>query len=178
MSKDFKNMNIFIAGPRAICSLNREIETRLSNIIKNGHSVLVGDANGADTCIQRFFAAQNYANITVYASMGKARNNIGDWYVKKIPVPAGAKGFDFYAAKDIAMADNADYGFMIWNGKSRGTLNNLLNLTSRGKPTLLFLTVFKEFHNIKTFKEVEHVAERCGGETVRLLASLSGPHTC
>ena len=34
----------------------------------------------------------------------------------------------YYRAKDLAMVEDADCGFMIWNGESKGTLNNILNL--------------------------------------------------
>lgn len=34
------------------------------------------------------------------------------------------------------MAKAADYGFMIWNGKSKGTLNNIINLVQYNKNVL------------------------------------------
>ena len=33
------------------------------------------------------------------------------------------KDFHFHAAKDLAMAETADYGFMLWDGLSKGTLS-------------------------------------------------------
>ena len=59
--------------------------------------------------------------------------------VHNVPVPASVRGFEFYKQKDIAMANTADYGFMIWDGESKGTLNNMINLISRNKPVMVYL---------------------------------------
>lgn len=91
-----------------------------------------------------------YANIFVYASNGKARNNIGHWNIKNITVPQNVYGFDFYKQKDIAMSKDADYGFMIWDGKSKGTLNNMVNLLNQEKFVLVYLNTSKQFFYIKS----------------------------
>jgi hypothetical protein len=39
-----------------------------------------------------------------------------------------SRGFDYYSVKDRAMADTAEYGLMLWDGQSKGTVNNLVNL--------------------------------------------------
>lgn len=36
------------------------------------------------------------------------------------------------------MAEEADYGFMLWDGLSKGTLNNILNLLERGKKVVVY----------------------------------------
>lgn len=71
--------------------------------MKRNDTVLLGDTNGMDRAIQQFFSG---INTGMYLSM-----------------PVRVKGFDFYAAKDKTMAENADHGFMIWNGKSKGTIS-------------------------------------------------------
>ncbi len=48
-------MKIFIAGPRAITSLDENVEAKLNSIIEKGFEVLVGDANGIDRLVQSFF---------------------------------------------------------------------------------------------------------------------------
>ena len=78
-------------------------------------------------------------HVTVYASNGRARNNVGRWPVKNIPVAPAARGFEFFRQKDIAMANDADIGFMIWDGKSRGTLCNILTLAEQWKRVLVYL---------------------------------------
>lgn len=148
-------MNVFIAGPRAVSKLNNTVKERLKNIINNNFTVLVGDANGVDKQIQLFCHLMNYDNVKVFASNGKARNNIGDWDIQKVEVASNVKGFDFYAAKDFEMAKLADYGFMIWNGTSKGTLNNICNLVSMNKKVLVYFIPNKDFYIIRSLSDIE-----------------------
>ena len=81
----------------------------------------------------------------MYASNGKVRNNAGGWQIKSIPVVNDVSGYAFYAAKDKAMVADADYGFMLWDGRSRGTRENINNLTKLGKNTLVYNTEEESF---------------------------------
>jgi hypothetical protein len=38
------------------------------------------------------------------------------------------------------MSDEADYGFMIWDGEGQGKVNNVLNLLERGKRVVVYLS--------------------------------------
>lgn len=143
-------MKIFIAGARAIKDLPKAVEERLANIQKLNYSVLIGDADGVDKTVQDYFSNNHYPNVTVYSSNGKVRNNVGKWQIQAVSVANNVKGFDFYAAKDKQMALDADYGFMIWNGKSRGTYNNIINLINQQKTSLVFLTSICNFVVIKS----------------------------
>src|SRR5690625_1706346 len=148
-------MKVFIAGPRALRSLNKKVIERLEKIMAQNFTVLVGDAAGIDKQIQIFYDSKKYNNVKVFASNGKVRNNIGKWEVEAVKVDPDVKGFDFYAMKDLAMAKEADYGFMIWNGKSRGTFNNILNLVKFKKTVLVYVTVKRCFYIIKSMSDVE-----------------------
>lgn len=132
-------MKVFIAGARAISALNVPAIRRLRTIIERQYDILVGDCYGVDTAVQRVCADLAYRNVTIFASNGKARNNIGGWKVENIPVKHGLSGFDYYRQKDIAMAQAADCGFMIWDGKSRGTHQNILTLLEMGKKVLVYI---------------------------------------
>lgn len=46
----------------------------------------------------------------------------------------------FFTAKDLKMAEEADYGLMVWDTKSTGTLSNVIELLKR-KNALLFLLI-------------------------------------
>jgi hypothetical protein len=59
------------------------------------------------------------------------------------------RGFDFYAAKDRAMADEASYGFMIWDGESVGTLMNVVRLIGQKKPAAIYVGPGKEFVDLR-----------------------------
>jgi hypothetical protein len=166
-------MNVFIAGPRAISVLDEKIQSRLDNIINNNLNVLVGDASGVDKAVQAYFGSRNYRNVIVFASKGIARNNTGNWPVHTVEVDSHTRGFDFYAAKDLAMAQDADYGFMIWNGESKGTLNNILNLVSLGKKTVMYFCPQGDFFTINSIDDIsEVVAKLCQESTNKLFQGL------
>lgn len=166
-------MKIFVAGPRVVKKLDTNIEKKLMNIIEKNYTLLVGDATGVDKLIQEFMHRENYNNLIIYASQGKARNNIGNWEVNKVVVEENVKGFDFYAAKDRKMAVDADYGFMIWNGKSKGTLNNMVNITKAEKEILLYYIPHKKFYLIKNLDEVKKIASVNGNEVTAIFDKLN-----
>lgn len=128
---------VFIGGSRHISRLPTQAKERLNNIIDNGHHVVVGDANGADKAVQKHFSDAAYEKVTVFCSGDKPRNNLGAWRTQSITPPKHVKGFQFYAAKDREMAREADFGFMIWDGKSPGTVLNVLRLIKAGKKAVL-----------------------------------------
>jgi probable addiction module antidote protein len=128
---------IFIGGSRHITRLPLEVQERLENVIALGHEVLIGDANGADKAAQKYFFEAAYNKVTVYCSGDNPRNNVGSWRTQNVYPPKNVKGFQFYAAKDREMAAHADAGLMIWDGKSPGTVLNILRLLLAGKSSLL-----------------------------------------
>ena len=48
--------------------------------------MLVGDADGIDSSIQKYFALKLYKKVKIYASQGKVRNNYGSWNVEAVEV--------------------------------------------------------------------------------------------
>lgn len=166
-------MKIFVAGPRAIRSLDKCVKKRLDNIIKNNFTLLVGDATGVDKLTQQYMHSNQYDNVIIYASRGKARNNIGNWGIEEVAVESNVKGFDFYAAKDRKMAEDADYGFMIWNGKSKGTLNNIINLTRLNKKVSVYLIPRKSFIVVKTIEDTKKMVLDCGIDATNLFDRLT-----
>lgn len=129
--------NVFIGGSRQISRLPIQVKERLNNIIENRHLVVIGDADGVDKSVQRHFVDANYEKVTVFCSGDKPRNNLRPWNTHNVIPPKTVKGFQFYAAKDREMASEADVGLMIWDGKSPGTVLNILRLIRAGKKALL-----------------------------------------
>lgn len=158
-------MKIFIAGARSVTSLSDTVKKRLYSIYEKNGDVLIGDCYGVDSAVQAFFSKLSYGNVIVFASNGKVRNNIGNWTVKNVPVESHIKGFDFYKQKDIAMADCADYGFMIWDGKSKGTLNNMINLIRQNKNILVYLSPFDKTVVIKNTEQLNALINICPQST-------------
>ena len=131
-------MKVFVGGAKAITTLPDPVIARLQTICERQYDILVGDCYGVDAAVQKFFANLGYNRVVVYASNGKARNNLGSWPVQCVPVAQGLTGFDFYRQKDIAMAEAADCGLMVWDGKSAGTRKNIRTLLELGKIVLVF----------------------------------------
>jgi hypothetical protein len=154
-------MKVFIGGSRAVSKLNSALRDKLDEIIvSHGHTVLIGDANGADKAVQQYFAERQYPHVTVFC-MGSPRNNVGGWPVRVIEPPAQRSGFAYYAAKDAVMAKEAKCGMMLWDGKSKGTLNNVLNLLGAGKKALVYFSPTKEFYVLANETDLQGLLARC-----------------
>ena len=160
---------VFLGGSRNLGRLNPAIRTRLQNLITNRHTVLIGDANGVDRAVQSFFATEGYQDVIVYCMDGECRNNVGAWPVRAIDSGGRKKDFAYYVLKDEEMSLSADYGFMIWDGKSKGTLNNILNLVQQGKSVLVYRSPSCEFSQVKDTDDVERLAANCPPEVVEYL---------
>lgn len=158
--------NVFIGGSRKISRLNGMVKGRTENILNEGMSVLIGDANGADKAIQEHLAEQGYRNVTVYCTGEKCRNNIGNWETHQIKSDRKKKDFEFYTAKDLEMSKDADYGFMLWEGSSVGTLNNILNLLDRGKKVVVFFAPENDFITVRSLQDLEMLLEKCASENI------------
>ncbi|MCI0390539.1 MAG: hypothetical protein MOB07_17480 [Acidobacteria bacterium] len=147
-------INVFIGGSRKITKLPLSVAARIDNIIERNFTVIVGDAYGVDRCVQQYLAEKQYQNVEVFHTGDVCRNNVGKWKTKAVSADAHEKGFDFYTLKDLQMAREADYGLMIWDAKSKGTLNNIVNLLARSKKVLVFFSPDKSFHTIRTDKDL------------------------
>jgi hypothetical protein len=152
---------VFLSGSRKINRLNDSIRGRLKNILDQGFNVVVGDANGADKALQAYLAEAHYDKVIVYCAGSVCRNNLGEWPVREIDVDAKFKGRDFYTQKDKAMALEADYGFVLWDGKSAGSINNVLELMKNGKAVVVYCGPEKAFHNVKQVTDVQTLLRLC-----------------
>lgn len=128
---------VFVGGSRHVSRLPVLAKERLDNIVSSGFHVIVGDANGADKAVQRYLMDNHYANVIVYCSGDNPRNNLAKWKTNCVKTSKSLKGYDFFAAKDRAMARDADFGLMIWDGKSVGTVLNVLRLVRANKKAVL-----------------------------------------
>jgi len=158
---------VFIAGSRRLSRLNAEAMRRIDTMIEKGFTILVGDANGADKAVQRYLADKGYGNVIVYCMYGNCRNNLGSWRTREIAPPPGARGFAYYATKDQAMVDAADYGLMLWDGESKGTLDSVINMIRRNKPVVVYLAPKRIFRNLRSPSDVTELLSHCGRATVQ-----------
>jgi len=152
---------VFISGSRMISRLNDVVCDRLQNMINQDFRIVVGDANGADKALQGFLAAARYDNVIVYCAGSICRNNVGDWRVKKIQVDSKLKGREFYAQKDQQMAREADYGFVLWDGKSAGSISNVIELLKQQKPVAIYLSSEKRIVSVSHLQDIQIVLRSC-----------------
>jgi len=148
---------VFAGGSRRITRLNADVRHRLDQIIQRQLCVLIGDANGADKAIQKYLSDCQYPNVVVFCTGGECRNNVGGWPLRSVDPPHRVKDFAYFTEKDAAMAREAEFGLMLWDGKSSGTMVNVARLVSTGKPVVLYVSPAKAFYTLKTPTDLKSV---------------------
>ncbi len=138
-----------------IKNIDNKVKERIDNIINSDFPILLGDANGVDTSIQELVNSKGYRKVTIYCSGKYVRNNIGRWEIKKIISNYKENTRLFFTEKDIQMAEDCDYGLMVWDLKSTGTLSNVYELLIRNKKSLVFVNKLKSFIKIANADDFE-----------------------
>lgn len=134
--------------------------------------VLVGDASGADKAFQRYLLEKRYRRVTVFCSGITCRNNLGDWPTEFVASPSKKKDFEHYALKDAQMAAQADGGLFLWDGNSKGTLNNIVSLVARGRSVDIYVAPKRTFVTVKDMQALHDLVAQCGSQTARTLQGL------
>ena len=166
---------VFIGGSRRVSRLNADVRRRIDRILEQGFPVLVGDANGADKAVQKYLQGRGYDAVEVFCSGGECRNNLGKWPIRAVATRQARRDFDYYAAKDEQMAQEASVGLMIWDGKSAGTLANAARLVRQDKKVVVYATPAKRFLTLKAEADWEHLVSTCGRDVrEKILRSMSG----
>ena len=167
---------VFIGGSRKIARLNEQVRRRLDEIVARGLTVLVGDANGADKAVQAYLRDREYAAVTVFCTGGECRNNVGHWPVRVVTPPHRNRDFEYYTAKDAAMAHEADYGLMLWDGQSSGTVVNVARMVSAGKPVVIYLAPERRFVTSKSRRDLSEILQACGSEVQEKVSHYISEH--
>jgi hypothetical protein len=170
---------VFIAGSMSIKNLDRKVKERIDRIVASQFGVVVGDADGADTSIQGHLVNTGEAKTTVFCSRTTPRNNLGNWPVEVVATLSPPGSRRFFTAKDLRMAEVADFGLMIWDAKSTGTLSNVIELLARKKKSVVFVNKEKTFWNIGNVEQLEALvscmsehAKRRADEKIQLLSRI------
>jgi adenine-specific DNA-methyltransferase len=110
---------VMISGSSSIKNISAGLPS-IDRIMEQKFSVIVGDAVGVDMLVQEYLRQSNYLNVTVYFALwsgkGKPRNTT-DY------ATVGVAGS--YIDRDKAMCSVCDYGLALWDGRSRGTRDNI-----------------------------------------------------
>jgi hypothetical protein len=169
---------VFVGGSRRLSRLSPEVKRRLDGLMENGLAVMVGDANGADKAVQQYLASKRYSKVTVFCMAGKCRNNLGDWPTREMAgAPGGRRDAAYYGVKDRAMGREADYGFMLWDRKSRGTLANIEDLIRRQKPVVAYLAEDRSFVTLRDLGQLAQLMARSNSRTVHRPARATRART-
>lgn len=150
---------VFLSGSRKVSRLPKEVVERLASIIEGNLKIVIGDANGSDRLMQKFLDEKRYRNVEVFHSGPIVRNNLGDWPRVEVEVEAGVSGREFYTRKDKRMAEVADFGFIIWDGKSRGSLTNASTLAASGKKSVVFVVPRRSFTVVRTPDDLQSLSD-------------------
>jgi len=161
---------VFFGGSRRLGKLNKAIKERADNIISTGYLALIGDANGADRAMQKYLAEKSYKHVLIFCAGNICRNNIGRWETKFVPVNRAQKDFQYYSIRDKKISDEADYGFMVWDGKSKGTLNNIINIiVERRKLVLVYFCPKRKFFTLKSNSDIAELLSFCQRQDLKQL---------
>ncbi|MFZ1887043.1 MAG: hypothetical protein WAU33_03365 [Candidatus Binataceae bacterium] len=152
---------VFVGGSRHVSHLGAEVQKRLDKIVEKKLPVLIGDANGADKAVQQYLANKHYAYVEVFCAGDICRNNLGGWKLRRITTETKDRTFDFYAAKDRTMSREATVGLMIWDGKSVGTLLNVLRLLRNHKKAVVYHVGEQQFWELKNESEWPLFVSHC-----------------
>lgn len=158
---------VFFGGSRKMGKLSQSAKERTDNIIAKGYLILLGDANGADKAMQKYLSEKNYRNVLVFCMGNVCRNNLGKWKTRNVHSSRSNKDFNYYSTKDVIMSDEADYGFMLWDGKSKGTLSNVLNLYERNKKVLVYFSPSKSFYTVKDKQDISKLLKHCDSDSLK-----------
>lgn len=152
---------VFVGGSRRLSRLNKKVTQTLDRLVKKGLTVLIGDANGADKAVQNYLMNMKYNNVIIYCMQNGCRNNLGKWQVRYIETSSKDNSYRFYSIKDLKMVKDADYGFMLWDSKSKGTLNNIINLLKEYKQVVVYFSPNKTLYKISTYSDLAKLLEKC-----------------
>ncbi|MCW2336990.1 putative XRE-type DNA-binding protein [Sphingobium sp. B2D3A] len=136
---------VFIAGSISISRLHEKVADRINKIVSSDFNVVVGDADGADTSIQECLQRYQAGKVTVYCTGDTPRNNVAEWPVHRVVSKAKTGTRAYFTAKDLEMARNSDFGLMVWDCKSTGTLSNVIELLREKKKSVVFVNKNKDF---------------------------------
>ena len=148
-------MKVFISGSRSITQLDRNAVDLIFRAVNEGAEIIVGDADGVDSAVQQLLRKIKYPNVTVFAMNGRARNH-NDFKINSIKNSKDVHFKKYYSEKDVAMTNEASLGLIIWDGESKGTLNNLKRLNSQHKECIVYLQNEQKWKKMFSFQDIKN----------------------
>lgn len=155
--------SVFVGGSRSIGRLNEDVINRFDSILSHNYKVLVGDAYGVDAAFQSLAVNRGYRDVSVYYTGEHPRNAVGYLRDSTVFVPNhdNLSGYRKFTLKDVQMAKDADYAFMVWDGKSAGAFQNVFNMHRLAKDSIVYHAPSSQFYLVNTDKTLDDVLCLC-----------------
>ena len=123
--------------------LPKAVRAELDAKMKNGDTILVGDAPGIDRQVQDYLKKKRYKNVEVFSPGYKGPRYNADekyWLNRKVDVPWAEEGSpEWLAGKDKVMAEVADEGIaVILDDGVTATRKNVGRLALEGKDVSVY----------------------------------------
>lgn len=167
---------VFISGSISIKNIPNRILSTLDNIINQKLDILIGDADGIDALIQNYFKEKKYYNLTVYTINDTPRQiKSKEFKTEKIDVKSESnKERERQQEKDAAMTIDSDYSFIIWDGKSKGSYNNIIRSLKNKQPIKVYLSQNNDFiqKNKLSINEIEAIYRDNNGYSAKEIIEL------
>lgn len=156
---------IFISGSISIKELDEKVKKVIDKIIQKKYEILVGDAEGIDKLIQNYLAECGYENVVIYYIGEKPRNcQFKNFKTKKVNFDDSLKSErEKQYFKDKKMLEECDKCFCIWNGRSKGTYENIrraLENRQKSREIVIYHKQTKEFIKAEKLQEYSELKNR------------------
>lgn len=158
---------VFISGSIVITKLSSDVLESIDKITANGLHIIVGDADGIDTMVQKYCADKRYFSVTVYSIFPVPRFLASNAFeTKYINVDEEIKKErERQQEKDKVMTIDSDYSLIIWDGFSKGSYANILRALENNKKAKVYLNDrFLSSEKI-TKQEIEYIYRTNNGYT-------------
>lgn len=138
---------VFISGSIAIKTLPASVVQSIEAIESQDFTVLVGDAPGVDALVQQKLKDDGYKNVLVCCIQEKPRHCLSEhFHVIQVPVDHEIKSErKKQKEKDRYMTQFADYALVLWDGRSKGSFNNIIRCIESSKLAKVYLTSEERF---------------------------------
>ena len=101
--------------------------------------IIIVGAGLSGATAARLFAENGYSFVTVYYSGDRPRFNLGNWKTKHLSSNKYLSDYERQKLKDNQMVLDSDFGYMLLQGQTKGTMANVNKLLEQNKPCYVMM---------------------------------------
>ena len=138
---------VFISGSISIKALPDKVIESINKIEQQKFAILVGDAKGIDTLIQKKSENDHYDNVSICSIYEVPRNLLSNTFkICQVECDSSIKSErKRQTFKDSYMTRNSDYSLVVWDGKSKGSYANIVRSLESGQAIKIYLDTEARF---------------------------------